>query len=40
MLWDKWNAMVVGGRKPMSKAEIEEDAKLAVHAFMRLYGKR
>ena len=40
MLWDKWNAMVVGGRKSLSKAEIEEDAKLAVHAFMRLYGKR
>lgn len=39
MLWDKWNAMVVGGRKALSKGEIEAQAQMAVEAFMRLYGK-
>ena len=39
MLWDKWNAMVVGGRRPLKKAEVKREAVAAVAAFMRLYGK-
>lgn len=37
MLWDKWNAMVVGAMQPLSRREIEREAKSVVSTFMRIY---
>lgn len=39
MLWDKWNAMVVGAKPALTRNEIGEEARIVVAAFMRLYGK-
>lgn len=40
MLWDKWNAMVVGARQSLTRREIEQEAREVVATFMRLYGAK
>lgn len=38
MLWDKWNAMVVGAKTPLSRKEIREESIVVVTTFMQLYA--
>ena len=38
MLWDKWNARLVGARGPYTRKEIRREAVRVVDCFLRIYG--